>query len=283
MSQLNLKKLVVKDETNRFIFALCQFHDEAKGSLCINRVPNKTKPKGYWYCFGCKAHGEITPEEVDSIIVDTDAKALPTENVDLSVLQQEYWTREFQEDHAVNLAFRWNVEVKFLHEIGVGWDGQAWTIPFYNADYRIVGIQRRFPNGFRCAVTGGTLGLVLPTTLASSDKLVVCEGASDLVTALQLGFSGLAKPNALVGKELLYDWLHKHRPMWKKILLMADADEAGIRGAEETQRHIDSEFVRTKVVIPDDGKDLREWVKNKSQKYVQSVIKENFYLISHSG
>lgn len=276
MGQLDLNKLVVKDETNRFIFALCQFHDESKGSLCINRVPNKTKPKGYWYCFGCKAHGEITPQEVDSIVVETGAQALPTENVDLSVLQQEYWTREFQEDHAKNLAFRWDVSVEFLHEIGVGWDGQAWTIPFYNADYRIVGIQRRFPNGFRCAVSGGTLGLVLPTTLASSDELVVCEGASDLVTSLYLGFQGIAKPNALVGKELVYAWLKKHRPMWKKVVIIADNDEAGKRGAEETQRHIDSEGTRSDIYIPTQ-KDFRDDVKKYGQEEVKSNLKEIFY------
>lgn len=250
VATLNLNKLVVKDETNRFIFALCQFHEETKGSLCINRIPNKGKPKGYWYCFGCRAHGEITPAEVDSIIVDSDTVELPVENTDLSVLQHEYWTTEFKEDHAINLAYRWNVDVKYLHEIGVGWDGQAWTIPFYNADYRIVGIQRRFPNGFRCAVAGGTLGLVIPTTLASSDELVIAEGASDLVTALHLGFKGIAKPNALVGKELVYDWLKKHRPMWRKIVILSDNDEAGLTGAQETQNYIDSEGTRSEIYIP---------------------------------
>jgi hypothetical protein len=277
VGQLNLKKLVIKDETNRFIFALCQFHEESKGSLCINRVQNKTKPKGYWYCFGCRAHGEITPEEVDSIVVESGAAALPTENVDLEVLQHEYWTREFQEDHAVNLAYRWNVDVKYLHEIGVGWDGQAWTIPFYNADYRIVGIQRRFPNGFRCAVSGGTLGLLIPTTLASSNELVVCEGASDLVTALQLGFQGIAKPNALVGKELVYDWLAKHRPMWQKIVIIADNDEAGLNGAQETQRHIDSEGKRSDIYIPF-KKDFREDVELFGADHVRRHVEDLFGL-----
>jgi DNA primase len=78
-----------------------------------------------------------------------------------------------------------------------------------------------------------------------------------------------------VGKELVYDWLAKHRPMWQKIVIIADNDEAGLNGAQETQRHIDDMGERTDVYIPT-TKDFRMDVEKYGREEVKYNLKEIF-------
>jgi len=270
-------KFKVVDESNRFLFALCPFHKETKGSLCINRVPNNNKPKGFWYCFGCSAHGEITPEEVDALCVEQGRKAMVVaitqkSNIDFNVRQREYFLREFRDGCGIYLAEKWNVSPTIITELGIGFDGFAHTIPMYNLD-KIVGIQRQFTNGYKCMVNGSNLGLIVPMTCATGNVLFIPEGASDLACLLDMGFKGIARPNALVGKELVYNWLKRYNPVYDLIVIVGDNDDAGHKGAEELRDYIDSEHSRTKILFPL-MKDLRCETKKTGKKFMTECLKD---------
>lgn len=267
-------KFKVVDESNRFLYALCPFHKDTKPSLCINRIPNNNKPKGYYFCFGCHAFGEITPQEVDrlsknivSIVVANEQESTK----DWDSLHNEYYLREFTEDKGKLLAEKWNVSPTIIWELGVGWDGHAHTIPMENLD-KIVGIQRQFTNGYKCMVSGSNLGLIVPMTMYGGPVLFIPEGASDLACLLDMGYHGIARPNALVGKELVYDWLKRYNPVYDLIVIVSDNDEAGHLGSTELADHLDSERTRTKIVIPGSYKDIRHMTQERGKEYVKDYL-----------
>ena len=276
MSLQNLisqNKLVVIDESNRFLYALCPYHKDTKPSLCINRVPNRGKPKGYYYCFGCRAFGEITPQEVDELSknITPITTGAQVSNIDFDVRHHEYYLREFRDGCGIHLAKKWNVSPTIISELGIGWDGFAHTIPMYELD-KIIGIQRQFTAGYKCMVSGSQLGLIVPMTMYGGNVLFIPEGASDLACLLDMGLHGLARPNALVGKELVYNWLKRYNPVYKRIVIVADHDDAGIQGAEELANHIDSEAQRTTIWIPTQ-KDLRKEIEVDGKAHVQNILR----------
>lgn len=268
-------KFRIVDESNRFLYALCPFHKDTKPSLCINRVPNGTKPKGYFFCFGCHAFGEITPAEVDELSTNIDTSYVPVvkSDIDFDTLHNEYFSREFTEDKGQLLATKWNVSPTVISELGIGWDGHSHTIPMYDLD-KIIGIQRQFTAGYKCMVSGSQLGLIVPMTCATGLVLFIPEGCSDLACVLDLGFHGIGRPNALVGKELVYNWLKRYNPIYDLIVIVADNDEAGHRGSTELADYIDSERTRTKIVIPGSYKDIRYMTQERGKEYVKNYLEK---------
>ena len=271
-----LDNLKIVDESDRFLYALCSFHKDTKPSLCINKVLNNGKPKGFWYCYGCAKHGEITPEEVDKLRVDhvCDEHALVQQsNIDFDTLHNEYFSREFIENKGQLLATKWNVSSTIISELGIGWDGHSHTIAMYDLD-KIIGIQRQFTNGFKCMVSGSQLGLIVPMTMSTGSVLFIPEGASDLACLLDMGFHGIARPNALVGKELVYNWLKRYNPVYDLIVIVADNNEAGTIGAVELQDYMDSEHTKTKIVYPGSQKDIREMTVKCGKEYVKDYLEK---------
>ena len=268
-------KFKVVDESNRFLYALCPYHKDTKPSLCINRVPNNSKPKGFWYCYGCAKHGEITPQEVDELSknITPIATTAPASNIDFDIRHHEYYLREFRDGCGIHLAKKWDVSPAVISELGIGWDGFAHTIPMYNLD-KIIGIQRQFTAGYKCMVSGSQLGLIVPMTMYGGNILFMPEGASDLAVLLDMGYHGIARPNALVGKELIYNWLHRFNPIYDLIVIVADNDEAGTIGAEELRNYIDSEYTRTKIVHPSSQKDIREMTQERGKEYVKDYLEK---------
>lgn len=250
---MNINNLKITDESNKFLFAECPNHSSVnKKNFCINKVPHNGRPKGFWYCFSCGLDGQMTSKQVDELCkkpIDYSEQQVKSE-IDWDMLHKEYFYKEFAYCKAVLLAEKWNVKPTIIWELGCGWDGQAHTFPMYELD-NIIGIQRQFANGFKCCVPGSALGLFVPITKSTGDVLFIPEGVSDLACLLNLGFCGIARPNALVGKKLVYNWLRRFNPSYRLIVIVGDNDEAGVKGAVELQNYIDSEHSRTKIFIPD--------------------------------
>lgn len=264
------QQVTVVDESNKAIVIECPFHSEQKGSLNINKIVHRSKPKGFFYCYGCAASGELPHESVDELAETQNEHVTAIPEPRFSVLQFEYWSREFQEDQAHELAAKWKVDLTHLLGMGVGWDGQAHTLPMHNEMCDVIGIQRQWPNGYKCMVTGTQLGLFIADNGYETDVLIVTEGASDLATAVQLGFEGIGKPNALVGNRLVYGYLKRH-DRYERILIVGDNDEAGKRGAHELQDYIDSEHGRSAIWLPSTN-DLRSDVKAHGRSQVKESL-----------
>lgn len=119
-----------------------------------------------------------------------------------------------------------------ISDFMLGWDGKRYTIPHL---YRLVpfGVKRRqsdvddgIPHKYT-SVTGGRAGLFNADCLATTDKVVICEGEIDAMLLTQWGFPAVSSTaGAGTFKEKWVDLFSGISKIW----LMYDNDDAGRKG-----------------------------------------------------
>ena len=159
------------------------------------------------------------------------------------------------------LAARIGVGAVALDRLRVGWNAAvgAWTFPMRDGRGRIVGIQQRFKaTDEKRVVRGHRSGVFEPFQLKVRDgELVICEGASDTAAALSVGLEAIGRFSCSGTLEETVDRIRRHRP--GRVIVVADNDEPGLRGAERLIRRLDG-FARAELRRPPHGiKDLRAW------------------------
>jgi hypothetical protein len=160
---------------------------------------------------------------------------------------------------------RLNLATESLMRFGVGWsfreDCSTW--PMCNAKGQIVGITRRFGNGKKKVMSGHKAGIYMPADLPEdmsnpSLPLLVCEGGSDAVTGLDLGFWSVGRFSCTHGAKLLVNFVRHRCP--SLVVIVKDADGPGHRGAESLASTLLPYLVSLKVITPPAPyKDLRAW------------------------
>jgi hypothetical protein len=163
------------------------------------------------------------------------------------------------------LATELGLSEKSLTRFGVGWslrDGfSSW--PMFDHRGWMVGINRRFHDGTKRIITGHRAGLYMPADLPQDlacveGMLLVTEGATDAVAALDLGFWAVGRFSCTHGTELLVRLISRIKPV--RLVLVGDADEPGQRGVESLASVLLPYVHQLKVVYPPAPyKDLRAW------------------------
>ncbi|HEX8916274.1 MAG TPA: toprim domain-containing protein [Humisphaera sp.] len=155
------------------------------------------------------------------------------------------------------------LEPQTLRRLEVGWAKayDAWSFPMFDADHRVVGIRLRRPNGRKFAVRGGREGLFVPTGLPTGiPRLLVAEGPTDTAAILGLGFEAVGRSSCTGGAKLLVTLARGRRV--REVVIVADADEPGRRGAESLATALLPYVDVVRVIVPPDGiKDARAWVR----------------------
>lgn len=158
----------------------------------------------------------------------------------------------FAEDMAVS-ADSWR-------RLGIGWSASCgcWSFPMRHADGTICGLCFRSPiDGKKTFLKESKLGLFIPTDLAG-DSLLVCEGGSDTAALLDLGFSAVGRASCGTGAALLTELVKLRQP--QKVVIVADGDAPGLRGAESLASVIVAYSPAVSVITPPAGiKDARRW------------------------
>lgn len=151
---------------------------------------------------------------------------------------------------------------------GMGWDKELemWAFPMRNETGQIIGIQKRANNGFKYCHPGSTPGLFIPDMLIPKhDLIVVCEGMSDTATAIDLGFGAIGKYNYSVGNDMIPKLIQNMRGVHMEriglVVIVADPDENGRRGAEDLRQNVREIGIDAIVICPSRSKDFRESVK----------------------
>ena len=174
-------------------------------------------------------------------------------------------SRQFQEAAAPialdHLARQLGLSVASLHALGIGWNGWAWSFPMTNVARDVLGIRLRRPDGGKLSVKGGKEGLFLPTLAGTDSRLLICEGPSDTASLLDMGFVNVAgRPSCLGGIKLLVELVRERKP--DQVIVVADGDEPGRRGAESLASILAVYVPAVRVVAPPDGiKDARAWLR----------------------
>jgi len=155
-----------------------------------------------------------------------------------------------------------------------GWDSEAYTFPVRNAEDEIIGISRRFPDSRKGMVKGSQVGIFIPRLDWDNLKtLFICEGASDLATALDMGLKAIGRLSCQTGGFHIVEWCRRHLPT--QVVIISDNDKPGRYGARYLQDAIlDDVDINTLVYVPEGNiKDLREYVQKGGtrEKFLESI------------
>jgi len=140
------------------------------------------------------------------------------------------------------------------------------------AEGKIIGIRRRFPNGRKVSLTGSKTGLFIPADLPPEGLLLICEGTTDTAAALDLGFNAIGRPNCNSLVKMTASAVKGYR----EIVIVADNDTAGKTGAEKLANYLAVRCRNVKIVCPPEGiKDLRQWLQvGLTTAYLKQIIEE---------
>jgi len=173
---------------------------------------------------------------------------------DFDVLVRQYQLRMSQRQ------LRWlgaslGVSPQSLKRLCAGYDGKAFTFPMRDENMRIIGIRRRFGDGYKRALTGSTNGLFIPSGLNRDKPLFICEGPTDCAAALDLGFEAIGRPNC-DSKIAMTVRLARGR----RVVIICDNDVPGREGAKKLADELIGHCPHVKIICPPcAGMDLREW------------------------
>ena len=169
----------------------------------------------------------------------------------------ERWRRNLS-DHRLELfAESLGVTAGSLRDLGIGWTGRSWSFPMVDGQRVVVGLRYRDPRtGAKWAERGGREGVFL-TAANRGGLLVVVEGPTDSAAALTLDLGVIGRPSCTGGIKIISRLTHG-----RDVVVIADADAAGRRGAEAMACALLPTVRALRVCEPPDGaKDLREAVR----------------------
>ncbi len=152
------------------------------------------------------------------------------------------------------------LSVESLRSLSVGWSARrrAWSFPMRDAGGRVVGVRLRLPGGRKLSIKGGKEGLFIPTGLQSGGRLFIAEGPTDTAACLDWGFSAIGRPNCTGGVRHVVELVRRLQP--SEVVIVADADESGLRGADRLASALVAYASAVRVITPANGlKDARAW------------------------
>jgi hypothetical protein len=151
-----------------------------------------------------------------------------------------------------------------LVRLRVGWSehDSATSWPMKNGAGDVIGIRLRDPKtAKKWSVKDSSAGLIYDSGLLSIERpelLWVVEGPSDAAALLSLGLFAVGVPSAGGAIDYLMELARRILP--QEIAILADADDAGKRGAERIAEAV-MIVAPVRIVSPPQGvKDAREWV-----------------------
>ena len=261
--------LKVARETRKFLICYCHKHEDKNvPNLYINKVKNNGYPKGFAKCFRCGWTGHISEEIVDKM------SQKPTYYREKDVKSEIDWDELACEYNAAwscspEIPGLWNMGDEKLAKLGCGYNGQAHTFPIRNENNIIIGIQCQL-NGRKWCMEGSKIGIFVPQIPVKSPAYI-CEGCSDTATALDLGFYGIGKFNALTTNDIILKFLIKHNI--NKVVIVPDCDHAGHKGCENLQRILLTKDIEFDIISVEPWKDLREFRDNEGKERTEELLK----------
>jgi len=234
--------------------ARCPAHDDSNPSLSVSRGQDG---RALIRCFaGCDTPDVVQAlglKESDLFARDDSAQRNgrasrpakragppPPNREGLGTLARECHKRLTDEARA-ELASALGVAPHALRALRFGqMEDGTFTWPEHNGGGEVVGVGTRDGEGAKKCVGGSKRGLILDGDARDSDApLIVCEGASDTAAALTLGLRAVGLAQAGGSRDALA-WRGEDvkREAPPGVVVIADADSAGERGAQKVARHM---------------------------------------------
>lgn len=150
----------------------------------------------------------------------------------------------------------------------VGWDGNGWTFPMSDSGLRVIGIRIRRVDGGKHCVPGSTNALFIPRLtkrMRDEPYLLMPEGESDTIAALDIGCYAIGRPNCCSRIDMTRKVAAASH---KDIVIVADNDKpdkdgkrAGLDGAIKIATSLVTSCKSVRIISPPKNiKDLRDWI-----------------------
>jgi 5S rRNA maturation endonuclease (ribonuclease M5) len=277
--------------------ALCLFHDEKKPSMHVNL------DRRVFYCQGCGEKGNVIDlfmavrnltykdallQMAAELGIDTESphptrrphkeKPPPPETQPIPRRKVEYWHNELRAhpEKVEHLVKRRGMKRKTLKKYMIGWDGQRYTLPVFDADGNVRNVRRYDPGKQSAKMIhyteklqgGETVKYGKPARLYGLDELRqatngtrihVCEGEWDRLMLAQQGLLAVTGTHGC--KTWLAEWNKEFKG--KEVVLLYDSDRQGklatarvakeLCGVAATVRPVELPFDREGM------KDITDW------------------------
>jgi hypothetical protein len=156
-----------------------------------------------------------------------------------------------------------------LRNLGLGYDGDAYTIPMFKC-HEICGMQRVWwPSRDKAMIKGSKMGLFMSGDNQDSPYMIVTEGVSDTGIADKFRYCAVGVPSANSCKRYVVGMAVD----FELTIIIADNDEPGLKSAKNLSLKLLQERCNNIIIVPP-CKDLREWVENESLSTVQKKIEQ---------
>lgn len=219
---------------------------------------------GYLHIF------KITKEWAKEVYIPTKAKPLPEHNEVLAIRARQ-WIMGCEPDRVEELAGMLGVSTESLDLLNVGWfdKNQSWIFPMQRLGNRLIGIRLRPRTGKKFAVKGSKNGLFIPNNLPKKGVVYVCEGESDTAALITSGLPAVGRPSCNSGDRLLKELLKSN-----EVVVCADRDGAGRKGAESLTKYLNMHISGATMMLPPEKyKDMRDWLHGEGKKEVYLTAK----------
>lgn len=160
-----------------------------------------------------------------------------------------------------------NQSLRALQCTRAPYKGMVWGFPMKDGYGNRIGIRLRSIDGAKWAVKGSQAGIFIPD-LRPQSRMLVVEGPTDTAAGVDLGFYTVGRPSCSGGVTHVVD--HVKRARIKDVVIVADNDEPGIKGAAELQRWL--RVPSCVLLLP--TKDLREFCRIGDKSTLDSMIEQ---------
>jgi putative DNA primase/helicase len=158
-----------------------------------------------------------------------------------------------------------SVTAASVEQLGVGFYPleNTWVWAEMDEHGNVIGLLKRYHNGKKVMVKGSSRGLIYQYPLPKTDKpILVVEGASDVLAAMDMGYVCVGRPSADGGGKLLSPLLKG-----KDAIVVGENDDgAGVHGMMKMFSILKPVCKTLRKVLPPSGKkDLRAWHPNAAE------------------
>jgi len=270
--------LEVLEENSKHYTCLCPFHKEEEGSFTVNkggRFP-------LWFkCWGCGVQGSPKEYAKHFKMNPDQIKYVPIKKEKPVVINWEDRLR-WDDSKIVRDEFAKYIGISSQTLIGfrLGYYQGKFLVPLFDTAGKILGIQEHWwekDKHIKKLQVHSKHGIFMPEMKFDTEKpLIINEGFSDTACSVDMEFQAIGKYNALhkLDKKII-EGLKK----FKRVLIVADNDDAGKQGAKELGLLLPNSYILTP---PDPYNDEREWMlasgREEVQLYLRLILEDSEYL-----
>lgn len=230
--------------------AFCPFHENTNTPALNIRTTD-----GVFHCFGCGVKGSVYDFYIRKLglkgaegakfkkalhaIAEFAGVDVPKSGPELDDALVKEWHTALLKDPA-RVKWFWDkrgLTLDTLKKYKLGWDGERYTIPVWDAEGNLVNVRRYKPNApaqyKMLGITGhNSMRIFNPHVFGKGKTIYLCEGELDCLLLLQHGF------NATTVTSGVGNW----DPVWTQlfakedVVLVYDNDAAGVKGTQKIGR-----------------------------------------------